>query len=245
MGNNKKAILYRMVMDKHICPYGLKSKDLLERKGYSVEDHHLTSKEETKQFREKHNVKTTPQTFINDERIGGYDDLQEFFGRGKDSGKKDYQPVIAVFAMTFLMALATTALTQVGIFSIKTVELFIAFSMCVLAILKLRDLESFTTQFLNYDLLAQRWVRYAYIYPFAEALAGVGMIATLFIPVVAPISLFIGAVGAISVFKAVYIDKRELKCACVGGNSNVPLGFASLIENLMMISMGLWMLLSL
>jgi hypothetical protein len=39
----------------------------------------------------------------------------------------------------------------------------------------------------------------------------------------------------------VYIDKRELKCACVGGNSNVPLGFVSLTENLVMIGMGLWM----
>lgn len=46
---------------------------------------------------------------------------------------------------------------------------------------------------------------------------------------------------AVSVFKAVYIDKRELKCACVGRGSNVPLGFVSLTENLMMIFMGLWM----
>jgi len=43
------------------------------------------------------------------------------------------------------------------------------------------------------------------------------------------------------VFKAVYVDKRELKCACVGGGSNVPLGFVSLTENLFMIGMGLWM----
>jgi hypothetical protein len=57
-----------------------------------------------------------------------------------------------------------------------------------------------------------------------------------------PIALFIGTVGAISVFKAVYLDKRELKCACVGGSSNVPLGFVSLTENLMMMGMGIWML---
>ena len=57
-----------------------------------------------------------------------------------------------------------------------------------------------------------------------------------------PLALFIGMVGAASVFKAVYIDRRELKCACVGGDSNVPLGFISLTENLMMIGMALWML---
>ena len=51
----------------------------------------------------------------------------------------------------------------------------------------------------------------------------------------------VGTVGAVSVFKAVYIDKRELKCACVGGNSNVSLGFVSLTENRVMMGMGLWM----
>ena len=53
-----------------------------------------------------------------------------------------------------------------------------------------------------------------------------------------------GPSGAASVFKAVYIDKRELKCACVGGSSNVPLGFISLTENLMMVAMAVWMALA-
>jgi len=101
--------------------------------------------------------------------------------------------------------------------------------------------ESFSTMFLNYDLLARRWVPYGYFYPFGEALAGILMIAGALIWLAAPVALFIGTVGAISVFKAVYVDKRELKCACVGGNSNVPLGFVSLTENLFMIGMGLWM----
>ena len=60
---------------------------------------------------------------------------------------------------------------------------------------------------------------------------------------VAPVGIFIGAIGGWSVFKAVYIDKRELRCACVGGGSNVPLGFVSLSENLGMLGMGIWMLL--
>jgi hypothetical protein len=50
-----------------------------------------------------------------------------------------------------------------------------------------------------------------------------------------------GTVGAASVFNPVYVDRRELKCTCVGGNSNVPLGFVSLTENLMMVGMAVWM----
>ena len=83
---------------------------------------------------------------------------------------------------------------------------------------------------------------YATIYPFAEALAGILMISGALSWISIPVALFIGSIGAVSVFKAVYIDKRELKCACVGGDSNVPLGFVSLTENLMMISMAVWMI---
>ena len=56
-----------------------------------------------------------------------------------------------------------------------------------------------------------------------------------------PVALVIGTIGAVSVFNAVYVDKRELKCACVGGDSNVPLGFISLTENVMMVVMAAWM----
>ena len=83
---------------------------------------------------------------------------------------------------------------------------------------------------------------YGYIYPYGEGLAGLLMIGGILSFISIPVALFIGTVGAASVFKAVYIDKRELKCACVGGDSNVPLGFISLTENLMMMGMAIWML---
>ena len=239
---SKTAILYRMVMNDHTCPYGLKSKDLLEREGFEVEDHHLTTREDTDAFKEKHGVETTPQTFIDGNRIGGYDALREHFGqevRGED--ETSYQPVIAIFAVAFLMALGLSWAMFGTIFTIRSFEWFVAISMCILAIQKLQDVEGFSTMFLNYDLLAKRWVRYGYIYPFGEALAGILMVAGAFVWISAPVALVIGSIGAVSVFKAVYVDKRELKCACVGGGSNVPLGFVSLTENLMMIFMGIWM----
>ena len=116
---SKTAKLYRMVMPSHICPYGLKSKDLLEREGYTVEDHHLTTREETDAIKEKYGVKTTPQTFIDGERIGGYEDLRKFFGKSvKDPNATSYQPVIAIFAMTLLMALAAAYVATGSLISV-------------------------------------------------------------------------------------------------------------------------------
>ena len=114
--------------------------------------------------------------------------------------------------------------------------------MCILALLKLQDVEIFSTMFLGYDLLARRYVPYSYIYPYGELLAGVLMVSGALMWISVPVALFIGGIGAVSVFKAVYIDRREIKCACVGGNSKVPLGFVSLTENLMMIAMAVWMI---
>ncbi|WP_375690495.1 MauE/DoxX family redox-associated membrane protein [Pseudooceanicola sp. LIPI14-2-Ac024] len=228
-------------MPDHLCPFGLKSKWLLEREGYAVEDHHLTTRAETDAFMQKHGVKTTPQTFIGDERIGGYDDLRAFFGdRLKEADETSYRPVVAIFGTGFLMALAVMWMAGAALVSLATLTTFIAISMVLLGIQKLQDVESFSTMFLNYDLLARQWVPYGYIYPYAETLAGLLMLAGVLPWVSGPLAFFIGAIGAASVIKAVYVDRRELKCACVGGGSNVPLGFVSLTENIMMLLMGLW-----
>jgi glutaredoxin len=237
------AILHRIVMPDHTCPYGLKGLDLLKRRGFDVEDHHLTTRAETDAFKDQHCVKTTPQVFIQGERIGGYDDLRRHFElRVAKLGATSYRPVAALFAITALLAMAASYAVLGSPFTAQALQWFGGFSMAVLALLKLLDVDRFATMFLNYDLLAKRRVPYGYVYPFAEALAGVLMTAGALNWLSIPIALFIGTVGAVSVFKAVYVDRRELKCACVGGSSNVPLGFVSLIENLGMIAMGMWML---
>ena len=238
-----KAILYRMVMAKHTCPWGLKALDLLKRSGFAVEDHHLKTHEETEAFKAEQGVKTTPQVFIGGKRIGGYEDLRRHLGkRVAEAGATSYRPVIALFAITAAMALAASAGMLGTPFTTQALAWFISFSMAVLAMLKLQDVDKFSAMFLNYDLLAKRWVPYSYLYPFLEAVAGILMIWGGADWLAIPIALFIGSIGAVSVFKAVYIDRRELKCACVGGSSNVPLGFVSLTENLMMVGMSIWML---
>lgn len=239
----KSAKLYRMKMDKHVCPYGIKSKWLLERQGYSVDDHPLTTREETEAFKAEHGVSTTPQTFIEGERIGGYTDLRAHFGNPvRDPDATSYKPVLAVFAVGLAIALSLSQFTYETPFTIRTIEWFIAFSMAMLAMLKLQDVEKFSSMFVGYDLLGKRFVPYAYTYPFLEALAAVLMAGRVLPWISIPVALTIGTIGAVSVFYAVYVQKREIKCACVGGSASVPLGFVSLSENLAMIGMALWML---
>jgi glutaredoxin len=247
-GVTRKAAIYRMMTPEHICPTGLKALDLLRRHGFEVEDHPLRTREATDAFKAEHGVATTPQVWIEGRRIGGHDDLRRYLGLAVHDPKAlTYKPVIAIFGMAAALALAVAWGTTGGasaLLTLHTLQIFLGLATALLALQKLRDIEGFASGFLGYDLLAQRWPRYAYIYPWAEALVGLLMIAGAAVWLMAPVAIAIGGIGAVSVFKAVYIDRRELRCACVGGQSNVPLGFVSLTENLIMIGMAVWMVLA-
>lgn len=238
-----QAIIHRMVTPRHLCPWGVKALDLLKRHGYEIEDHHLTSEEANEQYKKTHHYSETPQIDIAGEHIGGYDALRKHLGLPPDPKEgQTYQPIIAVFSITLLMALAESWAAQRAFAPGRVAALFVTFSMCVLGILKLRDLQSFATGFVQYDLLARRYVPYASVYAFIETLGGVLMLGHVLTWLAAPIVLAASTIGAVSVFKAVYLEKRDLNCACVGGGSKVPLGFISLTENLMMMAMALGML---
>lgn len=241
-----RAVIYRMRTAQHVCPSGLKALDLLRRHGFAVEDHPLPTREATDAFKAAHGVATTPQVWIEGARIGGHDDLRRHFGlKVRDPKALTYRPVAAIFAMAAALALAAAWGTMGGaaaLLTLHTLQLFLGFATALLALQKLRDVEGFANGFLGYDLLAQRLPRYAHVYPWAEALVGLLMIAGAAVWLMAPVALLIGGIGAGSVFKAVYLDRRELRCACVGGQSNVPLGFVSLTENLIMVAMGAWAL---
>lgn len=237
------AAVYRMVLPDHICPYGIRAVHLLKRKGFAVDDRWLTTRAATDAFKLEQGVKTTPQIFIGEERIGGYDDLRRHLGlRVSDPDAVSYVPVLAVFAAAAALAIAVSQAVYAAPFTARAAEWFVAFAMVILAMLKLQDLSRFTTMFIGYDLLGRRWLPYAAAYPFLEFGAGTLMSAHALAWLSIPTALFIGSVGAVSVVYAVYIQKRDIKCACVGGSSRVPLGFVSLTENLAMMAMALWML---
>jgi glutaredoxin len=78
MTQTKTATLYRMILPEHTCPFGVRAKQLLEQNGFEVDDRILASREEVDAFEEEQGVETTPQVFIDDERIGGSDDLERY-----------------------------------------------------------------------------------------------------------------------------------------------------------------------
>lgn len=78
MADAKQATLYRMVLPDHTCPFGVRAKEMLEAAGYTIDEHILTSRGEVDAFEQEQGVQTTPQIFIDGERIGGSDALEAY-----------------------------------------------------------------------------------------------------------------------------------------------------------------------
>lgn len=78
MPNQPEIILYRMVLPTHTCPFGLLAKRMLEDAALEFDDRILSSREEVDAFESEQRVRTTPQIFIDGERIGGSEELAAF-----------------------------------------------------------------------------------------------------------------------------------------------------------------------
>jgi glutaredoxin len=81
MPQDRTATVHRMVLPDHVCPFGVRAKQMLEDAGYQVDDRTLTSREQVDSFKEEHGLRTTPLVFIGDERVGGSDDLERYLER--------------------------------------------------------------------------------------------------------------------------------------------------------------------
>ena len=146
----------------------------------------------------------------------------------EESKSATYTPVIVVFAVAFLLSFSTN-------FNMIS---FMGYALVMLATLKLMSLQSFYTSFKKYDLVTKKISFYGFAYPFLELIIGISFISAQLLQVSSVFSIIVGSISFISIAKAVYIDKIDLNCACIGGGSNVPLGFVSLSEAFMMILMG-------
>lgn len=75
---SQAVVLYRMILPNHTCPFGVRATELLKSDGVDFEDRILRSRKETDAFQVEHDVSTTPQLFVDGERIGGTDEIERW-----------------------------------------------------------------------------------------------------------------------------------------------------------------------
>lgn len=151
------------------------------------------------------------------------------------AGWKRYWPLILVFG--FITGISIITSMSSGVFYwMDFMNNFMGGFFVSFSFFKLLDLRGFAESYSTYDLLATRWTGYGWIYPFFELALGVAYIVR-WEPVVTNLStIVIMAFSSIGVIRSV-LQKRKIKCACLGTVFNLPMSTVTIVEDVLMIVM--------
>jgi hypothetical protein len=151
-----------------------------------------------------------------------------------------YKPLLLIF----LFIAATTSIVSIDNGKIDVMlwmQYFMAGFFIVFSFFKFLNLTGFAESYAMYDILAKRVKVYGLIYPFIELILGVAYL-TGFEPTITYIAtICIMGFSSIGVIQSV-LDKKKIRCACLGAVFNLPMSMVTIIENLIMVLMALIML---
>lgn len=151
----------------------------------------------------------------------------------------------AWFKTYYPLLLIVTLISLVSLRGASTVDdwmlHFMAGFFIVFGFFKLLDIRGFRDAYRGYDLLAKRWGAYGLIYPFIELALGFAFLFRVELHAALWTSIIVMGFGAIGVIQAV-VNKRAIRCACLGTVLNLPMSTITIVENLGMVAMSVWML---
>lgn len=145
--------------------------------------------------------------------------------------------IVAYIAGTVALIVVVTGHSSIEL----AMRHFMAGFFLVFSFFKLLDLRGFAETYRTYDIVAHAWPGWGILYPFVELALGIAYLMN-FPPLVTNLAaLLIMFVGAIGVLKAL-LDKRAIRCACLGTALNLPMTKVTLVEDLTMAAMAVAML---
>jgi cation transport ATPase len=158
-----------------------------------------------------------------------------------------YYPLLLIVGFITVVSFLTSF--HLGIYEMKHFELrmflhnFMTGFFLVFSFFKLLDVKAFAESFQMYDLLAAKAPIYGKIYPFIELTLGLLCLIHFQEKYVYIADIIIMGFGALGVIQSV-IDKRKIKCACLGTVFNLPMSTVTIIENSVMVIIGIVLLLT-
>jgi len=151
-----------------------------------------------------------------------------------------YKPVLLIFVYIFL----TTTLVELTLENIdisRWMRHFMAGFFLTFSFFKMLNLKEFKDSYLMYDIIARKFPAWGYIYAFTELLLGIAFLIN-FNPIITnSLTFVVMSVSIIGVLQTV-LDKKTIKCACLGDVFNLPMSTVTIIEDGLMIIMSLGML---
>lgn len=150
-----------------------------------------------------------------------------------------YKPLLLIAAfITGVSLLTSWNGTEINV--MKWMSAFMAGFFIVFSFFKFLDLRGFADSYAMYDLLAKRVKGYGYVYPFIELALGVMYLVSFNPAITTMATIVVMGFSSIGVIKSV-IDKKQIRCACLGAVFNLPMSTVTIIEDLLMVGMALFM----
>ncbi|MBB5394367.1 heavy-metal-associated domain-containing protein [Mucilaginibacter sp. AK015] len=157
----------------------------------------------------------------------------------KRSFWETYKPVLLIFGYISLLSVLVSATFGIG--WMAGMRIFMSGFFLVFSFFKMLDIAGFAESYAMYDLVAKKIRAWGYIYVFIELALGVAY-AINFNPLITNIiTLVVMSVSIIGVLQSV-LNKRKIKCACLGAVFNLPMSTVTIIEDALMIAMSAVML---
>ena len=151
-----------------------------------------------------------------------------------------YKPILLIFG--YISAISIIAATHQNTFNwMHAMNVFMAGFFLTFSFFKMLDLKGFAESYSMYDIVAKKLKSWGYVYAFIELALGFAY-ATNFQPIITNIvTLIVMSTSIIGVLQSV-LNKRTIKCACLGAVFNLPMSTVTIIEDGLMIAMSGFML---
>jgi len=157
---------------------------------------------------------------------------------GEKTKLQQLKPLLMIFIYLFSAAtLLNYKEWDTGEFMLDFMGLF----YIVFSFFKLLNLKGFPESFRMYDPLAKVIPVYGWVYPFIELALGLLFLMRLQITTALVITIVILGITTIGVTKTL-LDKKSIRCACLGTALKLPMTEATFIENFIMLVMAISML---
>lgn len=152
-----------------------------------------------------------------------------------------YKPILLIFAFITVTTLLIQ-LKAVRFNPMLWMNHFMAGFFLVFSFFKLLNLQGFADSYSTYDIIARRWRFYGYIYAFIEFGLGLAYLTNFFPVLTNALTLVVMSISIVGVLQSV-LNKQKIRCACLGDVFNLPMSTVTIIEDMIMILMSLFMLL--
>lgn len=145
-----------------------------------------------------------------------------------------YKPILIIFLYIVLIASAVVYIYDLSVH--EWMNFFMAQFFLVFSFFKVLDLKGFAEGYSTYDLLAKKWEAYGFIYPFLELIFGVWLLTGLNSYLCYVLIIVVMGFSTLGVINSLS-KKQIIECACLGTIFKIPLGTATLVEDILMIAM--------